>query len=163
MRAEHDWDYFDDDGNACCLHCPAKWPRNDDTEPPGPCGDRMTFRAYMDNCVLELEPLPKESAGGIALVNMGPNNKGHRTAVVKASGPGYTTTQGVFIPNTVKAGDRVLVDALAGQHYALDLTIPRHNKSSEFQELFGDRGEFRIVREQEILGVLEDDEPKAAE
>jgi hypothetical protein len=61
------------------------------------------------------------------------------------------------VPNTVKVGDRVIVDALAGQNYALDLSVPRHNKTQEFQELFGDRGEFRIVREEEILGVLVDE------
>jgi len=37
----------------------------------------------------------------------------------------------------------------------MDLTVPRHNKSAEFQDLFGDAGEFRIVREQEILAVVE--------
>jgi hypothetical protein len=61
----------------------------------------------------------------------------------------------VFVANEVQPGDRVIVDALAGQNYALDLSVPRHNKSTQFQELFGERGEFRIVREQEILAVFE--------
>jgi co-chaperonin GroES (HSP10) len=122
----------------------------------------VTTRAYADNVIIVLEPLPTETASGIALVNMGRNNKGHRTARVIASGPGYTSQRGVFIPNETRAGDRVIVDALAGQHYQMDLTVPRHNKTSEFQELFGEKGEWRIVREQEILGVLED-EAKAAE
>jgi uncharacterized cupin superfamily protein len=41
--------------------------------------------------------------------------------------------------------------------------VPRSNKSAEFQELFGDRGQFRIVREQEILAVLEGDVAVTAE
>lgn len=117
----------------------------------------MTFRAYADNVVIELEP-PEKLSEVVTIVS---SKHKHRTAIVKASGPGYTDAHGRFIPNEVKAGDRVIVDAFAGQDYAMDLTVPRHNKSSEFQELFGDRGEFRIVREQEILGIIEQE--RAAE
>lgn len=120
------------------------------------------MKAYADNVVIVLEPLPTETASGIAMVRINKNTKESRTARVVASGPGYTNSRGVFIPNEAKPGDRVLVDALAGQHYQLDLTVPRHNKSSEFQELAGERGEFRIVRHDELLGILED-EAKAAE
>jgi hypothetical protein len=67
----------------------------------------------------------------------------------------HCRTGSVFVANEVQPGDRVIVDALAGQNYALDLSVPRHNKSTQFQELFGERGEFRIVREQEILAVFE--------
>ena len=115
----------------------------------------MTFRAYADNVVIELEPAQTETASGIALVPGGARARDHRTARVIASGPGYRLGSGAFVPNEVRVGDRVLVDALCGQNYDMDLTVPRHNKSSEFQELFGDRGHFRIVREQEILAVFE--------
>jgi hypothetical protein len=67
------------------------------------------------------------------------------------------------VPNTVQPGDRVIVDARAGQNYDMDLTTPRHNKPTEFQELVGERGEFRIVREEEILAVIEEDVALAAE
>ena len=129
----------------------------------------MTFRPYGDNVVIVLEPLETETASGIALVQGGARARDHRTARVIASGPGYTARIGkqehgtnawswrdIFIPNEVKPGDRVIVDALAGQDYAMDLTVPRHNKPQEFGELFGDRGQFRIVREGEILGVVEE-------
>ena len=129
----------------------------------------MTFRPYADNVVIELLPLESQTASGIQLAWDGKAKaRGHRFARVVASGPGYwlrlqnkdaqglqKTFRDVFIPNEVKQGETVLVDALAGQDYAMDVTIPRHNKSNEFQELFGDRGEFRIIREQEILGVVE--------
>jgi co-chaperonin GroES (HSP10) len=132
----------------------------------------MTFRAYADNVVLAFEPRETETASGLSIVHSGKSGaREHRTAKVVASGPGYWQTMGkvdklgryekgfrrVFVPNTVKVGDRVIVDALAGQDYALDLNVPRHNKAQEFQELFGDRGEFRIVREEEILAVLVDE------
>ena len=123
----------------------------------------MTFRAYQDNVIIVLDPLETETASGLALVhNRRPGAREQRTARVLASGPGYFTKLGALVPNTVKAGDRVMVDAVAGQNYDMDLTVPRHNKSPGFDGLFGDRGEFRIVREQEILAVFED-EAQAAE
>jgi co-chaperonin GroES (HSP10) len=121
------------------------------------------FRAYADNVVLAFEPRETQTASGLSVVHSGKNGaREHRTARVVASGPGYWHRFGtsqrstrVFVENTVKVGDRVIVDALAGQDYRMDLSIPRHNKDQQFQELFGERGEFRIVREEEILGVLE--------
>ena len=116
----------------------------------------MTLRAYADNVVLAFEPRETQTASGLALVHGAKTGaRDHRIARVVASGPGYHKPSGLFVPNEVKTGDRVIVDALAGQNYQMDLSVPRHNKSQEFQELFGDRGEFRIVREEEILGVLE--------
>jgi co-chaperonin GroES (HSP10) len=131
----------------------------------------MNFRAYADNVVIELEPAETETASGLALVESTKGAaRGHRFARVIKSGPGHWAYLGqsrdaqgrwtgdyrqVFVPNEVKEGDRVIVDALAGQNYDMDLTVPRHNKSQEFQELFGDRGQFRIIREQEILAVFE--------
>ncbi len=118
----------------------------------------MSLRAYADNVVLVLEPEPTETVSGIAMVRQrGPGARYSRTARVVSSGPGYWDERRLcFIPNEVKAGERVVVDALAGQNYELDLTAPRHNKPTEFQELCGERGEFRIVREQEILAVIAD-------
>jgi len=126
------------------------------------------IRPLADNVVIRLEPLETETASGIALVPGKRDRRGHRTAIVIASGPGHYrqvrrtlgdgtpyTTDGPFVPNEVKPGDRVVVDALAGQNYDLDINIPRHNKGAEFAAIADARGEFRIVREQEILGVVE--------
>jgi co-chaperonin GroES (HSP10) len=125
----------------------------------------LGIRAYADNCILLMDPPPAQTASGLAIVhNRSPGAREHRTARVLASGPGYhKPCCGGFVPNTVKAGDRVIVDAMAGQIYALDLNTPRHNKSSVFQELLGERGEFRCVREEEILGIIENDVDVAAE
>lgn len=123
------------------------------------------IRCYADNVVLVMEPLPTETASGLAIVhNRSPGARESRTARVLASGPGYhRKCCGGFVPNEVREGDRVIVDALAGQNFAFDLNAPRQNKSAEFQELVGDRGEFRIVREEEILGIIEEGARVAAE
>ena len=126
------------------------------------------IRAFRDNVVLLLEPLEHKTASGISIIEHQPK---HRTALVLSSGPGYylqrrvrgsdmlgdhTEETAVLVPNQTRPGDRVLIDALAGQHYVLDVSVPRHNKETIFDQVGGERGEFRIVREQEILGVLED-------
>lgn len=120
------------------------------------------LRAYADNVIIRLEPIATETASGLSIVtSRETQNKGTRTAVVLASGPGHRTRRGTFIPNETRPGQRVLVDALAGQDYSLDLEAPRSNASaqhpdaSSFDSLLGQKGEYRIVREDEILGVLE--------
>lgn len=125
----------------------------------------MRIKPFADNVLLVMEPQPTETASGLAIVHTrGPGARESRTARVLESGPGYhKPCCGEFIPNETKPGDRVLVDAMAGQIYALDLTAPRHNKSSEFQELLGERGEFRLVREDEILAIIDDGVAVAAE
>jgi len=119
------------------------------------------LKPYADNVILLIEP----EVTKIGLIHVVPkrNVRGSRVARVLASGPGfykdpsYGNPQGVFVPNEVKAGDRVIVDALAGQNYQLDISVPRHNKDADFQDLLGAKGEFRIVREQEILGIIDED------
>lgn len=127
------------------------------------------IRPTQDNVVIALKPMPR-MAGAIHL----PDHKAKRTeareAVVLAVGPGHykrvnmkearerhglADGEYVFVPTEVKPGETVLVDSLAGQDYNLDLDIPRHNLGAEFEELLGERGEFRIVREDEIHCVVE--------
>lgn len=129
----------------------------------------MTLKAYADNVIIVLEPLPARSSGGIHLVHGGPKAQAGRWATVLASGPGYWKRaykcpdcghdKSIFVENHVKPGDRVFIHELAGQDFALDISAPRHNKDQVFQELCGDRGEFRIVRESEILFVEDVEEP----
>ena len=131
----------------------------------------MKFRAYQDNVVLVLDPVESVTSGGIHIPDQARNGSSYkrsRMATVYASGPGYYeplvkrdgvggTVLGKFIENQTKPGDRVLVDHLCGQNYDMDITVPRHNKPAEFGELVGERREFRIVREQEILAIVEDE------
>lgn len=137
------------------------------------------IRPTQDNVLLVLEPFPKETASGIALVHDTGKARAHgsRFARVIASGPGYyrprrgllagriyTEATDVLVPNETREGDRVLVDVLAGQNYDFDLTAPRNNVGNEFVNLLEGRpGDYRIVREQEILGIVYEDEAQAAE
>jgi co-chaperonin GroES (HSP10) len=111
------------------------------------------LRAYADNVVVVLETPPDVTASGLHLPqNRQERRTGARRARVVAVGPGHSRPSGVFIPTQVKEGETVLVDAMAGQDYTMDLTVPRHNKAVEWGDA---RGQFRIVREDEILGVVE--------
>jgi co-chaperonin GroES (HSP10) len=118
------------------------------------------IRPLADNVVLRFLPAPAEtvSAGGIIapVAIKARNRRGIRVAEVLASGPGYwdRNGRGKFIPNEVAAGELVLVDESAGQDYSLDLNVPRHNKAQEWAD---DRGNFRVVRHDEIHGVVEGD------
>jgi chaperonin GroES len=115
--------------------------------------DGETLRAHQDNVVLVFEPVQSMST----LLTIMDRKPKHRLAKVMLSGVGYITRHGVMVENTVREGDRVVVDADAGQDYALDINTPRHNKGEEFESMFGHSGNFRIVREQEVLGVIDAD------
>lgn len=115
------------------------------------------IRAYADNVIIRLVPRPKKAVGGLIHIpdTVTESRVGTREAEVLTVGPGHTTRQGKFIPTEVKVGEFVLVDALCGQNYDLDLNAPRHNKPTEWVD--GD-GEIRVIREDEILCVVARDE-----
>lgn len=118
------------------------------------------MRPYADNVHIELEPMPTMSAGGIHLPQTSRQGaRGSRTARVVASGPGHYrqvrdgangTRDQAFIPNETRPGDRVIVDAQAGQAWETEMSSPRHNPHGDF-------GDARIVRESEILAIIESD------
>ena len=114
------------------------------------------FKCYADNVLIRLLPLPTQTASGLYTP---PSDKRRvhesREAIVVASGPGYHNKAGKLVPNETRAGDRVLVPAQAGDIWHSALSAPRFNKTAEFRDLMGEEGEYRVVREQEILGVLE--------
>ena len=127
------------------------------------------IRMLSDNVLILLEPMPKETASGIALPNHKARTNEHRMARVLSVGPGYQPgckscggTKATFIPTTLVAGDRIIVDALAGNKWDFDVSSVRQNERAEFDALFGERGDYRVIREAECLGVVED-EAKAAE
>lgn len=107
----------------------------------------MSFRCYQDNVVLRFVARASMTASGLHLPDTRQGEK-TREAVVMAVGPGHRNRGGHFVATTVQVGARVLVDARAGQNYDLDLSVPRHNKPTEWAD---GSGEFRIVREEEIL------------
>jgi co-chaperonin GroES (HSP10) len=114
------------------------------------------IRAYMDNVIVRLLPRETMTPGGLHIpeTTRGPNAKQTVRAEVIASGPGWRMRngRGPLVPNETKPGDVVLIDALAGQDYSMDLNVPRQNKASDWAD---ERGQFRIVREDEIHGVVE--------
>lgn len=130
------------------------------------------IRPLQDNVLLRLLPAPTRTASGVELLRMkGPTAKEHREAEVLAVGPGHYPgcakcggERGTFIPTSVRVGQRVVVDALCGQNWtALDVSVPRHNERADVGAIDGERGEFRVVREAEILCVIEEADAVAAE
>lgn len=119
------------------------------------------IRPYADNVLLKVEPLATTTESGLALVHTrAPGAREHRFARVLATGPGYKRPCcGAFIPNTVKPGDRVVVDALCGDKmkWDFDVSAPRQNGAPEMDHLLGERGAWRLVREEEILAIVEED------
>ena len=119
----------------------------------------MNVRMYADNVLVELEPLEAMSPSGLLHIPQSTDRgaRGSRFGKVLASGPGYHrqrkagargTQDGVFVPNETKPGDRVVLDAQAGDEWKGELSAPRHNAAESF-------GSLRIVRESEILSIVE--------
>jgi co-chaperonin GroES (HSP10) len=114
-------------------------------------------RPYADNVWIELEPQATQTASGLFIPQQSrAGARGSRFARVLASGAGHYrqvnagakgTQDGIFVPNETREGDRVLVDAMAGQAWDGENSAPRHNKGGDF----GDR---RVVREDEILAIV---------
>jgi co-chaperonin GroES (HSP10) len=128
------------------------------------------LRVIQDNVLVLLEPKPTETVSGIQLVHMkGPGAREHRTAKVIAVGPGHHPgckacggVKPTFIPTTLKPGDRIVVDALCGNKWNMDVSSVRQNERTDFDSMLGERGDWRVIREGEALAVLED-EARAAE
>jgi co-chaperonin GroES (HSP10) len=121
------------------------------------------IRMLSDNILIRLEPQPTETASGIALVHTRKAGaKEHRTAEVIAVGPGHYPgckscggAKPTFIPTTLVAGDRIVVDAVCGQPWDFDVSAVRQNERAEFDSLFGEKSEWPLA--------LLADESKAAE
>jgi len=115
-----------------------------------------TIRAVQDNVILRFLPPPTKAAGGLLFIPDTAKPEPTTLAEVVAVGPGYyrDSGHGRFIPNTLRPGEVVIVERRAGQDYALDLNVPRTNKETTWAD---ERGDFRIVREDEILAVVEGD------
>jgi co-chaperonin GroES (HSP10) len=130
----------------------------------------VSIRCLADNALILLEPKPTETASGIQLVHMkGPGAREHRTAKVIAVGPGHHPgckscggSRSTFIPTTLKPGDRIVVDALCGNKWNMDVSSVRQNERTDFDSMLGERGDYRVIREAEALCLVED-ESQAAE
>ncbi len=119
------------------------------------------IRPTKDNVLLVLEPdVPKQTAAGIFTVQMQDPSKAYanRMGRVLAVGPGHEDKRGRFQPTSVQPGERVIIHCTAGDRY-------EYTKRQDFAEMYGltgDNLEFRMVREEEILAVI-DDSPEVRE
>lgn len=114
------------------------------------------IRPTADNILLRFIERPTQTPSGIFIPQtVSESRVGTREATVVAAGKGHYTPQGKFIPVEVQPGDCVLVDSMAGQDYSMDLTKPRQNKGADWGD---DDATYRMVRQDEILCVIERDE-----
>jgi chaperonin GroES len=97
----------------------------------------LRARPIHDRIIVRREEAKTVTEGGIHLVERARTPQ--RCGEVLASGPGYTDEKGKFIPNTLKAGDRILFGAYAGTELKLD-------------------GEtYQVMRESDVAGLLDAD------
>lgn len=97
----------------------------------------MELRPIHDQVLVELDPAEAMTATGLHIPEKA-RDKLPQKATVLAVGSGKVTRTGAVVPLTVKEGDRVLVDRWRGQ-------------------VINDELKRLIVKEDEIVGVLEDD------
>jgi chaperonin GroES len=95
--------------------------------------------------VLVLKDKPeRETAGGIIIPDSARVKA--RTGKAIAAGPGRTTEDGVFCPNEVKAGDRVLVGDAKGVIVEVEIVGEDGNPTVV---------ECAMLRALDVLGVIE--------
>jgi chaperonin GroES len=113
------------------------------------------IRFVEDNVLVKLEPLNEKR--GVLEVVRNRQNVEQRWARVIACGPGHYTEpsfqspRGAQVPLEVLEGDMVLVTSQSGHDYKLDLSVPRQNEKTDFEEMFGEYGEYRVIRGEEAL------------
>ena len=95
----------------------------------------MKFRPLHDRVVLRRIKPEEKTAGGIIIPDTVKEKPAE--AEVLAAGPGARNEQGVVVPLTVKAGDRVLFGKWSGTEVTID----------------GE--ELLIAKESDLLGVIE--------
>lgn len=148
-----------------------RWANRNNPEPVARETHPSRVRPLEDNVLLYLKPRPSRMAGGLLTL---PQNRagrltGAREAIVLATGPGWRLRggRGPLVPTEVEPGQCVVVDAKAGQDWALDVGKPRTNPKgctwASFPvptELERVGGEYRMVRADEILFELPDQRPE---
>jgi chaperonin GroES len=95
----------------------------------------VNVRPLRDRVLLQRIEEPETHVGGIVVPDIAKEKP--QQAIVVAVGSGRITDDGKTIPLDVKVGDRVLIGKYAGTEIILDGT------------------EYLIVREDEILGVIQ--------
>jgi chaperonin GroES len=78
----------------------------------------MKLKPMTDNVLIRREKAQDVTPGGIIIPDVAQREP--TTAEVVAVGSGKVTKQGVFVPTTVKPGDKVLISEWSGQQVELD-------------------------------------------
>jgi chaperonin GroES len=95
----------------------------------------VNFRLLADRVLVSRDITPEQTTGGVILVSDA--QKLPTTGIVRAAGPGSRALDGTRIDNAVRKGDHVYFSEYAGQ----DIEV--------------DGKEYILLREQDILGVVE--------
>lgn len=98
----------------------------------------MKIRPLHDRVVIRREEEETKSPGGIVIPDTASKDKPIRGEII-AAGPGKTDENGKVHPLTVKKGDKVVFGKYAGTEIKLD----------------NDKEEYVIMREDDILGIIE--------
>ncbi len=132
------------------------------------------IRPLADNVLLVLEPdVPKQTAAGVYTVSLQEKGKayGNRIGHVLAVGPGHhqprkyrdaddAFERSAFQPTSVQPGERVVIRVTAGDRYEY---VKRQDMADMYARQLTELGipldsaELRMVREAEILAVIEGD------
>ncbi len=95
----------------------------------------MNIRPLRDRIIVERVEEETTTAGGIIIPDSAKEKP--QQGIIKAVGKGKVTEDGTLLPMDVKVGDRVLFGKYAGSEVKIDGI------------------EYQIMREEDILGVLE--------
>lgn len=95
----------------------------------------MNIRPLRDRIIVERVEEETTTAGGIIIPDSAKEKP--QQGLIKAVGKGKVTEDGTLLPMDVKVGDRVLFGKYAGSEVKIDGI------------------EYQIMREEDILGVLE--------
>ncbi len=95
----------------------------------------MNIRPLRDRIIVERVEEETTTAGGIIIPESAKEKP--QQGIVKAVGKGKVTEDGTVLPMDVKIGDRILFGKYAGSEVKIDGI------------------EYQIMREEDILGVLE--------
>jgi len=78
----------------------------------------MAFNALEDKVIIKVAVVEEKTTSGLYIPDTATSIPD--TGVVVASGPGRTTSSGVFLPATVKVGDKVIFEQRAAQRIELE-------------------------------------------
>lgn len=95
----------------------------------------MNIRPLRDRIIVERVEEEAKTAGGLIIPDSAKEKP--QQGIVKAVGKGKVTEDGKVLPMDIKVGDRVLFGKYAGSEVKID------------------GNEYQIMREDDILGVLE--------